>query len=49
VDRRLADAGRAGIAEEVLDATFDLVAAVMGGIAQSMNQRYKEARKKEGA
>ncbi|MDA1001043.1 MAG: hypothetical protein O2807_11095 [bacterium] len=47
MDRRLADAGKAGIAEDVLDATFDLTAAVMGGIAQSMNQRYKDSRKEE--
>ena len=42
MDRRLADAGIAGISEQVLDATFDLTAAVMAGIAQSMNQRYKK-------
>ncbi|MEK6710066.1 MAG: hypothetical protein AABZ64_05765 [Nitrospinota bacterium] len=47
MDRRLADAGRAGIQEEVLDAAFDLTAAVMAGIAQSMNQRYKESRKQQ--
>ena len=41
MDRRLADAGKAGIEEETLDATFDLTAAVMAGVAQSMNQRYK--------
>lgn len=45
MDRRLADAGKAGIGEDVLDAAFDLAAAVMGGIAQSMNQRYKDSRK----
>jgi len=43
VDRRLADAGKAGISEQVLDATFDLTAAVMAGIGQSMNQRYKKS------
>ncbi|MEE9274262.1 MAG: hypothetical protein V3V62_03015 [bacterium] len=45
MDRRLADAGKAEIPEEVLDAAFDLTAAVMGGIAQSMNQRYKASLK----
>lgn len=45
MDRRLADAGRAGIPEDVLDAAFDLTSAVMAGIAQSMNQRYKASRK----
>ncbi|MCY3825620.1 MAG: hypothetical protein OXG62_17315 [Nitrospinae bacterium] len=44
MDRRLADAGKAGLEEETLDAAFDLTAAVMAGIAQSMNQRYKESR-----
>jgi len=43
VDRRLADAGKDGIPEEVLDATFDLTTAVMAGIGQSMNQRYKKS------
>ncbi|MEE9241447.1 MAG: hypothetical protein V3U53_09710 [bacterium] len=46
MDRRLADAGKAEIAEEVLDATFDLTTAVMAGIGQSMNQRYKASLKK---
>jgi len=27
----------------VLDATFDLTTAVMAGIGQSMNQRYKKS------
>lgn len=44
MDRRLADAGKAGISEETLDAAFDLTAAVMAGVAQSMNQRYKASR-----
>jgi len=44
VDRRLADAGKAGLNEETLDAAFDLTAAVMAGVAQSMNQRYKASR-----
>ncbi len=46
MDRRLADAGKAGITEEVLDAAFDLTTAVMAGIGQSMNQRYKDSMKK---
>ncbi|MBC8245956.1 MAG: hypothetical protein H8E81_00080 [Deltaproteobacteria bacterium] len=45
MDQRLADAGKAGISEEVLDATFDLTTAVMAGIGQSMNQRYKKSQK----
>jgi hypothetical protein len=45
VDHRLAAAGKAGIAEDVLDATFDLITAVMAGIGQSMNQRYKDSLK----
>jgi len=49
VERRLADAGRAGIGEETLDAAFDLTAAVIAGIAQSMNQRYKASRARGGA
>ena len=43
MDRRLADAGKDGIPEAVLDATFDLTTAVMAGIGQSMNQRYKQS------
>ena len=45
IDRRLADAGKDGISEAVLDATFDLTTAVMAGIGQSMNQRYKNTLK----
>jgi hypothetical protein len=45
VDHRLAAAGKANISEEVLDATFDLTTAVMAGIGQSMNQRYKDSLK----
>jgi hypothetical protein len=49
VDHRLAAAGKADIPEEVLDATFDLTTAVMAGIGQSMNRRYKDSLKpKEG-
>jgi len=43
VDQRLADAGKDGIPEEVLAATFDLTTAVMAGIGQSMYQRYKKS------
>ena len=43
LDRFLADAGKEGISEAVLDATFDLATAVMAGIGQSMNQRYKNS------
>jgi hypothetical protein len=41
VNHRLAEAGKRGLSEDLLDATFDLTAAVTAGIAQSMNQRYK--------
>ena len=47
MDRRLADAGKDGISEDVLDATFDLATAVMAGIGQSMNLRYKRNKSKE--
>jgi len=43
VDQRLADAGKDGIPEDVLAATFDLTTAVMAGIGQSMHQRYKKS------
>jgi len=36
--------GSAVSGEETLDAAFDLTAAVMAGVAQSMNQRYKASR-----
>jgi len=49
VDRRLADAGKAGIPEAVLEATFDLTTAVMAGIGQSMHQRYKASLPAEAA
>ncbi|MFQ5896488.1 MAG: hypothetical protein ACE5JJ_11850 [Nitrospinota bacterium] len=41
MDRRLADARKAGIPEEDLDAAVDVAAAVNGGVVESMNQRYK--------
>jgi len=43
VDQRLADAGKEGLSENVLDAVFDLTTAVMAGIGQSMHQRYKKS------
>jgi hypothetical protein len=43
VDQRLADAGKDGIPEEVLAATFDLTTAVMAGVGQSMRQRYQKS------
>ena len=43
MDHRLAAAGKVGIEEDVLDATLDLTTAVMAGIGQSMNQRYKDS------
>ncbi|MEE9256604.1 MAG: hypothetical protein V3V56_05500 [bacterium] len=48
MDHRLADAGKAGISEDILDATFDLTTAVMAGIGQSMNRRYKDSLKSKG-
>jgi hypothetical protein len=35
VDQRLADAGKEGISEEVLDAAFDLTTAVMAGLMKN--------------
>jgi len=45
VDRRLADARKAGIVEEDLDAAVDVIAAVDAGILQSLNQRIKQRHK----
>jgi len=42
VDRRLADAGKAGMTEEELDAAVDVIAAVDAGVLQSLNQRIKQ-------
>jgi len=42
VERRLADARKAGMAEEELDAAVDIVAAVNAGIMESLNQRIKQ-------
>jgi len=45
VDRRLADARKAGISEEELDAAVDVIAAVEAGVLQSLNQRIKQRNK----
>ncbi len=45
VDRRLADARRAGVTEEELDAAVDVIAAVDAGVLQSLNQRIKQRSK----
>ena len=37
VDRRLADARKAGMTEEELDAAVDVIAAVDAGVLQSLN------------
>jgi AhpD family alkylhydroperoxidase len=42
VDRRLADARKAGMTEEELDAAVDVIAAVDAGVSQSLNQRVKQ-------
>jgi alkylhydroperoxidase family enzyme len=41
VDRRLADARKAGMIEEELDAAVDVIAAVDAGVSQSLNLRIK--------
>jgi len=41
VDRRLADARKAGMTEEELDAAVDVISAVDAGVLQSLNQRVK--------
>jgi len=45
VDRRLADARKAGMTEEELDAVVDVIAAVDAGVLQSLNQRIKQRNK----
>jgi hypothetical protein len=45
VDRRLADARKAGMTEEELDAAVDVIAAVDAGVLQSLNQRIKARNK----
>jgi len=42
VDRRLADARKAGMTEEELDAAVDVISAVDAGVLQSLNQRIKQ-------
>jgi hypothetical protein len=42
VDRRLADARKAGMTEEELDAAVDVIAAVDAGVLQSLIQRIKQ-------
>jgi chorismate mutase len=42
MERRLADARKAGMTEEQLDAAIDIIAAVDAGILQSLNQRIKQ-------
>ena len=45
MDRRLADARKAGISEEELDAAVDVIAAVDAGVLESLNQRIKHRNK----
>ncbi len=45
VERRLADARKAGMTEEELDAAVDVIAAVDAGVSQSLNQRIKARNK----
>jgi hypothetical protein len=45
VDRRLADARKAGMKEEELDAAVDVIAAVDAGVLESLNQRIKQRNK----
>ena len=47
MERRLADARKAGISEEDLDATVDVIAAVDAGIMQSLNIRATAQLKRE--
>jgi Carboxymuconolactone decarboxylase family len=45
VDRRLADARKAGMTEEELDAAVDVISAVDAGVLESLNQRIKARNK----
>jgi hypothetical protein len=45
VERRLADARKAGMSEEELDAAVDVIAAVDAGVLESLNQRIKQRNK----
>jgi hypothetical protein len=42
VERRLADARKAGMTEEELDAAVDVISAVDAGVLESLNQRIKQ-------
>jgi AhpD family alkylhydroperoxidase len=42
VERRLADAKKAGMTEQELDAAVDVIAAVDAGVSQSLNLRIKQ-------
>jgi hypothetical protein len=42
VERRLADARKAGMTEEELDAAINVIAAVDAGVLQSLHQRIKQ-------
>ncbi|MDP6559363.1 MAG: hypothetical protein QF619_04470 [Candidatus Binatia bacterium] len=44
MERRLADARKADITDEELDAAVDIIAAVNAGIMESMNLRIKQRR-----
>jgi hypothetical protein len=43
--RPLADARKAGMTEEELDAAADVIAAVDAGVLQSLNKRVKQRSK----
>jgi len=45
VERRLADARKAGMTEEELNAAVDVISAVDAGVLQSLNQRVKARNK----
>ena len=45
IRRRLADARKAGMTEEELDAAIDVIAAVDAGVLESLNQRIKQRNK----
>jgi hypothetical protein len=45
VERRLADARKAGMTEEELDAAVNVISAVDAGVLQSLNQRIKQRNK----
>jgi hypothetical protein len=47
VERRLADARKAGVSDEDLDRAVDVIAAVDAGILQSLHIRSKAELKRE--